>query len=72
MSINIGILDRRARGFVVAPLALIVALLLGAGTVAGIALLVVAGIMAVTAATGFCPIYALLRLDSRGHRSPAH
>jgi len=72
MSVNIGILDRRARGFVIAPLALIVALLLGAGTVAGIVLLVVAGIMAVTAATGVCPIYALLHLDSRGHRSPAH
>ena len=72
MSVNMGILDRRARGFVVAPLALVVALLLGAGTVAGIVLFVAAGIMAVTAATGFCPIYALLHLDSHGRRSPAH
>lgn len=72
MSINMGILDRRARGFVVAPLALIAALLLGAGTVAGIVLLVVAGIMALTAATGFCPLYTVFHVDSHGRRSPAH
>ena len=72
MSTNIGILDRRARGFVVAPVALVVALLVGAGTAAGIVLLAVAGIMAATAAVGVCPIYTLLHIDSRGRRSPAH
>jgi hypothetical protein len=72
MKVNMGILDRRVRGFVIAPVALVLALLLGAGTVAGIVLLVVAGIAAVTAAVGFCAVYSLLHLDSRGHGSPAH
>ena len=72
MSTNMGILDRRARGFLVAPAALVVALLVGAGAAPGIVLLAVAGIMAATAAAGVCPIYALLHIDSRGRRSPAH
>ena len=71
MKVNMGILDRRVRGFVVAPLALIVALLAGAGSIAGIVLLVVAGIMALTAATGFCALYSLFHLDTR-RGSPAH
>ena len=72
MSTNMGMLDRRLRGFVVAPAALIVAFVVGAGSVAGIVLLVVAGIMAVTAAVGFCPLYTLLHLNTRGRRPLPH
>jgi Protein of unknown function (DUF2892) len=54
---NMGTLDRSLRIFVVAPVAIVVALILGAGTVAGIILFVVAGIMLATAVTAFCPTY---------------
>ena len=72
MSVNMGILDRRLRGFVVAPVLLVVALVLGPGSVAGIVLLVLAGVMAVTAAVGVCPLYTLFRFDSRGRRPLTH
>ena len=67
---NMGTLDRGVRAFVVAPAAIVVALILGAGTVAGIVLFVVAGIMLATAATGYCPNYSLLGIstDPRLHR----
>jgi hypothetical protein len=54
---NMGTLDRALRAFVIAPAVIVVALLLGTGTVAGIVLFVVAGIMLATAATAFCPAY---------------
>jgi Inner membrane protein YgaP-like, transmembrane domain len=72
MSTNMSTLDRRLRGFVVAPAALIAALLLGAGSIAGIVLLVVAGIMAATAAAGFCPLYVPFHFDTRGRRPLPH
>jgi hypothetical protein len=72
MNVNMGTLDRRLRGFLVAPAALIVALLVGAGSIAGIVLLVLAGVMAVTAAVGFCPLYTVFHTDTRGRKSLAH
>lgn len=70
MTQNMGALDRSLRAFVVAPVAVLVGLLLGAGTVGGIVLFVVAGVMLVTAATGFCPTYALLGIST--HPSGVH
>jgi hypothetical protein len=70
MTPNMGTPDRLARGFVVAPAALIVAVVLGIGSVAGVILAVVAVIMAVTAAVGFCPLYRLFGFSSERH-SPA-
>ena len=61
---NMGTLDRSLRIFVLAPVAIVVALTLGAGTVAGIILFVVAGIMLATAATRFCPTYTLLGIST--------
>ena len=61
---NMGTLDRALRVFVIAPAAIVVALLLGAGTVGGIVLFVVAGIMLVSAATAFCPTYILLGIST--------
>ena len=49
---NMGALDRALRAFVVAPLAIVLALIVGAGTVAGVILFIVAGIMLATSATG--------------------
>ena len=67
---NMGKLDRGLRAFVVVPVAVVLAVLVGAGTVGGVILFVVAGIMLATAATGFCPNYIWLGIstDPRLHR----
>jgi hypothetical protein len=68
---NMGTWDRTAR-LVVAAGALAAALVLGAGTVGGIVLLVVAGIMALTAASGYCPLYELLGVSTTGEGRTRH
>jgi hypothetical protein len=65
MTPNMGILDRGLRAFVVAPVAIVVAFLLGAGTVAGVILFGVAGIMLATAVTAFCPTYTVVGISTR-------
>jgi Protein of unknown function (DUF2892) len=72
MTKNMGTIDRLARAFLIAPAATIAALALGAGSIAGVVLLVVAAIMVATAAAGFCPLYALFGIDTRGRRPLAH
>jgi hypothetical protein len=62
---NMGTLDRAVRAFVVAPAAIVVALIVGAGTVAGIVLFVVAGIMLATSATGYCPNYTWIGISTQ-------
>jgi hypothetical protein len=64
MSLNMGALDRGLRAFLVAPVAIVIAFLVGAGTVAGIVLFVVAGVMLATSATGFCPTYTVLGIST--------
>ena len=61
---NMGTLDRALRVLVIAPAAIVVALLLGAGTVGGIVLFVVAGIMLASSTTAFCPTYVLLGIST--------
>ena len=69
---NMSTLDRRLRAFLVAPAAIVVAVVVGAGSIAGIVLFVLAGIMLATSAVGFCPLYTLFRFDSRGRKPLAH
>ena len=69
---NMSTFDRRLRGFLVAPLAIIIAFVIGIGSVTGILLVIVAAIMLATSAVGFCPLYVLLHFDSRGHRPLPH
>ena len=71
---NMGALDRALRAFVVAPLAIVVALTVGAGTVVGVVSFVVAGVMLATAATAFCPTYTVLGISThpRGLHRTAH
>jgi Inner membrane protein YgaP-like, transmembrane domain len=64
MTKNMGIFDRGLRAFIVAPVAILVGFLLGAGTVGGIVLFVVAGLMLATAGTGFCPTYMVLGIST--------
>ncbi len=65
MTRNMGMVDRGLRAFYVAPVALGVAFLLGAGTIGGVLLFVVAGIMLVTAVTAFCPVYTVVGISTR-------
>lgn len=64
MSRNMSTLDRRLRGFVGAPVAIILAIVLGAGSIAGILLFALAAVMVATSAVGFCPLYTPLHLNT--------
>ncbi len=72
MTINMNTLDRRLRTFVVTPLLVLVAFLLGAGTILGIVLFALAAVMLATSAISFCPLYTLFRLNTRGPKPLAH
>jgi len=74
MTRNMGTFDRALRAFVVAPAAIVVALILGAGTIGGVLLFIVAGINLATAVTAFCPIYTVVGIstDPRGLRRVGH
>jgi hypothetical protein len=71
MNTNMSNVDRLLRALI-AAVALVVAIVIGAGSVAGIVLLVVTALMGVTAAVGFCPLYALFHIDSHGRRPLPH
>ena len=62
---NVGTVDRVLRVFVVAPVAVIAAFFVGAGTIVGVVLFVVAAIMLGSAATAFCPTYVVLGISTR-------
>jgi hypothetical protein len=61
---NMGTLDRGLRAFVVLPVAVVLAFVVGAGTVGGIILFVIAGIMLASSAIGFCPTYVLIGIST--------
>ena len=65
MTRNMGTFDRGLRAFVVAPVAIVVAFLLGAGTFFGVILFVFAGVMLTTAVTALCPTYTLIGISTR-------
>jgi hypothetical protein len=68
MTRNMGPADRIIRAFVVAPVLLVVAAVVGFATVLGVVLVVLSAVMLGTAAVAYCPIYAALHLhtDHRG------
>lgn len=72
MTPNLGNLDRRLRGFLVAPLLAVGALIIGIGSVAGVVLLVLAAFMVATSAVGYCPLYTLFHLTTRGTAPHSH
>jgi hypothetical protein len=65
MTTNMSTLDRKLRTFVAAPLLVVVALLVGAGSFVGIVLLVLAAVMLATSSISFCPLYAALHLSTQ-------
>jgi hypothetical protein len=72
MSPNISHLDRLLRGLAVAPIAIVLALAIGAGSVVGIVLFALAAVMLATSAVGFCPLYGLLHLFTHRGRPLPH
>jgi hypothetical protein len=64
---NMGSLDRALRAFVVAPVAILAAFALGATSIGGIVLLVLAAIALITGASGTCPSYVPFGIDTHGH-----
>lgn len=56
---NMGSTDRWIRAVLIAPALVVVAILSGAASPLGIALLAVAAIMLATSAAGYCPLYRL-------------
>jgi Inner membrane protein YgaP-like, transmembrane domain len=68
---NMSSLDRGLRALV-ALVAVGVAVAAGAGSVAGVVLFALAAVLLATSAVGFCPLYRLIRFDSRGHRPLSH
>ena len=69
---NMGSFDRAMRAFVIAPVAIGLALGLGATSIGGTILLAVAGIMLATGATGVCPAYVPFGIDTRGRTPLPH
>lgn len=65
MKVNLANAERLIRAFVVAPAAIVLAFVLGPGSVAGVVLFAVAAIMLATAALSSCPLWALLRINTR-------
>ena len=63
MKKNVGSADRMLRGLVAVG-AVAISAAIGFSSVVGIVLVVVAAIMALTAATGSCPAYSLLRVST--------
>jgi hypothetical protein len=72
MFTNMSNLDRGLRSFLIAPAAIVIAILVGAGSIAGALLFVLAAVMLATSAIGFCPLYALLHFDTRRRRPLPH
>ena len=68
---NMGGLDRAVRAFVIAPVAIGVAIALGASSIGGFVLFAVAGIAVTTGAAGICPSYVPFGIDTHGRgRAP--
>jgi hypothetical protein len=66
MSKNMNILDRRVRSVLVAPVAVVIGIVIGPGSVGSIVLYALAAIMLATSAVGYCPLFRL----GRGGRQP--
>jgi len=71
MKQNMGTADRLIRLLAVAPALLVLAYLVGFGSVVGVIATVVAIIMVATAAIGFCPLYAPFHLHTNARHGAA-
>lgn len=62
MNLNLGSADRKLRAFVVAPVFVVAAVLIGPASVPAIVLYALAAVMLGTAAAGTCPLYMIFGL----------
>jgi hypothetical protein len=69
---NMGSFDRAVRAFLIAPVAIGIALGFGASSIGGIVLLALAGMALATGATGVCPGYVPFGIDTRGRTPLPH
>jgi hypothetical protein len=72
MNRNMSNLDRALRGLLVAPAAIADTVVVGTLSAVGMLLFALAAIMLATSVIGFCPLYALLRVNTRGGRPLPH
>jgi hypothetical protein len=72
LSQNMGSFDRAVRAFLLAPVAIGIAIGLGPTSIGGIVLLAVAGIALATSASGICPAYIPFGIDTRGRTPLPH
>jgi hypothetical protein len=69
MSKNMTILDRRLRALLIAPVAVLIAVLIGPASVVSIVLYALAAVMLASSAAGYCPLYSLFGIGGQ-HREP--
>lgn len=69
MTSNVSTTDRIIR-LVIAAGALVGAIALGLGSAVGVVLILVAVVMVATAVVGFCPLYRLFGISTRGGPEP--
>ena len=72
MNTNMTSLDRRLRALLIAPVAVLIGVLIGPGSVASIVLYAPAAVMLVTSAAGYCPLYSLVGGGGRQRQPQAH
>ena len=72
MNKNMTTSDRRLRLLMIAPIAVLIGVLIGPGSVASIVLYVPAAVMLVTSVAGYCPLYSLVGLGGRQRQPRAH
>jgi hypothetical protein len=72
MSKNMTILDRRLRALLIAPLAILIAVLIGPGSIASIVLYTLTAVMLATSAVGYCPLYSVFGMGAHHRQPQAH
>ncbi|CAB4710756.1 MAG: DUF2892 domain-containing protein [Actinobacteria bacterium] len=61
---NMAGFDRLLRTFLVAPILIVLAFVVGAGSVLGIIFFVLAAVMVATSLVSFCPLYRLIGVST--------
>ncbi len=72
MTRNMNNLDRGLRAFVVAPAAVVAAVLVAGSVVGAVVLFALAAVMLATSAAGLCPLYTLLHINTSGRTPLPH
>lgn len=68
---NINTLDRRLRALLIAPVAVVIGILVGPGSLGSILLYALAAVMLTTGALGYCPLCSVFGLGAH-RQQPAH